>query len=284
MRLALAALCFLLAVPAASARADAPPPIPDGGIAEGSRDIARAWLAEPTERYPHGVLGDELEANALVVESRDGAISIHRLNDDTVFEFLTPMLADIDGDGRDEAWVVRADAWDGARLEGYGLEAGKLIRRYEGPAIGAGFRWLNPIGTGDFDGDGQAEAAYIETPHVGGVLTVLKPKGDKLEITARAITAYSTHKIGSTSLDLGAIADIDGDGADDFIVPNQVHDRIAIVSLKNGKLIERWRSKRLTRIIGGLRVKPSADGVRVMYRTIGDAETEITVSASDLSY
>lgn len=107
MRLALAALCFLLAVPAASTRADAPPPIPDGGIAEGSRDIARAWLAEPTERYPHGVLGDELEANALVVESRDGAISIHRLNDDTVFEFLTPMLADIDGDGRDEAWVVR---------------------------------------------------------------------------------------------------------------------------------------------------------------------------------
>ena len=52
MRQALATLCFLLAVPAASARADAPPPIPDGGIAEGSRDIARAWLAEPTERYP----------------------------------------------------------------------------------------------------------------------------------------------------------------------------------------------------------------------------------------
>lgn len=283
MRLALATLCFLVATAPAVARADAPPPIPDGSVAEGTRDIARTWLAEPTDRYPHGVLGDALEANALVVEGRDGTISIHRLNDDTVFEFLTPMLADIDGDGLDEAWVVRADARDGGRLEGYGLAAGKLIRRYEGPAIGNGFRWLNPIGIGDFDGDGKAEAAYIETPHIGGVLTVLKAKGDKLEITARAITAYSTHKIGSTSLDLGAIADIDGDGAEDFILPNQVHDRIAIVSLMNGKLVERWRSKRLTRIIGGLRVTPTDSGFQFTYRTTGGAENQVTVSVSDLT-
>jgi hypothetical protein len=228
-------------------------------------------------------LGDELEANALVVEGRDGALSIHRLNDDTVFEFLTPMLADIDGDGSDEAWVVRADAWDGARLEGYGLEAGRLTRHYEGPAIGRGFRWLNPIGIDDFDDDGKAGAAYIETPHIGGVLTVLKPNGDKLEITARAITAYSTHKIGLTSLDLGATADIDGDGAENFILPNQVHDRIAIVSLMNGKLVERWRSKRLTQIIGGLSVTPTDSGARVTYRTIGGTENQVTVSASNLT-
>ncbi len=44
--------------------------------------------------------------------------AIHRLNDDTVLEFLTPMLADINGDGLNEAWVVHADTWDGARLDG----------------------------------------------------------------------------------------------------------------------------------------------------------------------
>lgn len=59
-------------------------------MAEGARDIARTWLAEPTDRYPLGVLSDVLEANALVVESREGAISIHRLNDDTVLELETP--------------------------------------------------------------------------------------------------------------------------------------------------------------------------------------------------
>lgn len=28
------------------------------------------------------------------------------------------MLADINGDGLNEAWVVHADTWDGARLDG----------------------------------------------------------------------------------------------------------------------------------------------------------------------
>ena len=180
------------------------------------------------------------------------------------------------------ALALEADARDAARLEGYGLEAGKIIRRYEGPAIGQGFRWLNPVGIGDFDGDGEAEAAYIETPHIGGVLTVLKPKGETLEITARAITAYSTHKIGSTSLDLGATLDVDGNGADDFILPNQVHDRIAAISLLNGKLAERWRSKRLTRIIGGMRVTPKNGGVQVAYRTTGGGENKLQISAGDL--
>ena len=112
---------------------------------------------------------------------------------------------------------------------------------------------------------------------------MLKPKGSKLEITARAITAYSIYKIDTTSLDLGAIADIDGDGAKDFILPNQVHDRIAVVSLMNGKLVERWHSKRLTPIIGRFRVTPTDRGTRVAYRIIDNAENQITVDASDLT-
>lgn len=277
----LATAAFLLLATPVSADT-LPPPIPHGTVAVGQADIAQAWLSEPTDRYPHGVLGDEIEANALTVIGKDGRQSTFRLDDDTVFEFLTPMLADIDGDGRDEAWLVRADAWDGARLEGYGLEAGKLVRRYEGPAIGQGFRWLNPIGIGDFDGDGQKEAAYIETPHIGGVLTVLKPKGDKLDIVARAVTAYSTHKIGSTALDLGAIADVDQDGAQDFILPNQVHDRVTVVSLIDGKLVERFRSDRGPRISGGLNAVATGAGVIVRYQAITGADIQLDILASQL--
>ena len=58
---------------------DAPAPaklpqgaLPDGQVATGQHDIARAWLAEPTDRYDHGVLGDKIEAGALVIETRDG--------------------------------------------------------------------------------------------------------------------------------------------------------------------------------------------------------------------
>ncbi len=38
--------------------------LPDGHVATGTRDIARAWLAEPTTRYDHGILGDKIEAGA----------------------------------------------------------------------------------------------------------------------------------------------------------------------------------------------------------------------------
>jgi hypothetical protein len=46
--------------------------LPDGRIATGTRDIARAWLAQPTARYDHGILGNSVEAGSLVVETRGG--------------------------------------------------------------------------------------------------------------------------------------------------------------------------------------------------------------------
>ena len=35
--------------------------LPDGKVATGTGDIARAWLAEPVTRYDHGILGDKIE-------------------------------------------------------------------------------------------------------------------------------------------------------------------------------------------------------------------------------
>ena len=60
--------------------------LPDGRIAIGTRDIARAWLAEPTTRYDHGILGDKIEAGSVVIETRDGNRQAVRLKDDAVFE------------------------------------------------------------------------------------------------------------------------------------------------------------------------------------------------------
>src|SRR6266568_3887883 len=48
----------------------APPPdhpavpagaLPDARVAVGGNTVARAWLAEPTPRYDHGILGDAIE-------------------------------------------------------------------------------------------------------------------------------------------------------------------------------------------------------------------------------
>ena len=82
--------------------------LPDGKVVAGSRDIARAWLAEPTTRYDHGILGDRIEAAALVIETRDGKRQTVRLKDDAVFEDLKPRLADLDGDGHDAIVVVKS--------------------------------------------------------------------------------------------------------------------------------------------------------------------------------
>ena len=89
--------------------------LPDGKVATGNGEIARAWLAEPTTRYDHGILGDKIEAGALVIETRDGKRQTVRLKDDAVFEDLKPRLADLGRDGHDEIIVVKSNSQ--ARLQ-----------------------------------------------------------------------------------------------------------------------------------------------------------------------
>ena len=71
--------------------------MPDGRVAAGKREIARAWLAEPTNRYGHGVLGDAIEAASIVVERKGGKRETVRLGNDSVFEDLEPRIADFGG-------------------------------------------------------------------------------------------------------------------------------------------------------------------------------------------
>jgi hypothetical protein len=252
------------------------------GVNAAAQDIIKADYSEPTQPYRHGVLGDDIEWASLTVVTDEGKTLTYSIPDESVFEDISPRLADIDQDGNQEAWVIRADDIDGARLEAYAVENGALVRRYAGPAIGQGFRWLNPVGVADFDGDGAFEAAYVETPHIGGILTVLKPVGRKLDIVDRLHT-YSTHSIGSTRLDLAAIADIDGDGAVDIILPNQVHDKLAVVSMRAGKLIERWRGEPIPYIGGGLTAETTDTGVEVKYTSQEGQPVTIKINRDQLT-
>lgn len=82
----------------------APPPhrpelpigaLPDGRVAIGIDKVALSWLADPTNRYRHGVLGDVIEAGSLVIERRDRSRGILRLGNDAVFEDLEPRVSKI---------------------------------------------------------------------------------------------------------------------------------------------------------------------------------------------
>jgi hypothetical protein len=151
---------------------DTPPPaklpqgaLPDGQVATGQHDIARAWLAEPTDRYDHGILGDKIEAGALVIEPRDGKRHTVRLKPDAVFEDLAPRLADLDRDGHDEIVVVKSYLKRGSSLAVIGERRGRYEIIAETPPLGQPHRWLDPAGIADFNGDRKTDIALVRQPH-----------------------------------------------------------------------------------------------------------------------
>ncbi len=209
--------------------------IPHSIVVSGSNDITLAWLADGTKRYAHGVLGDTIEAAALKVRTANGKTAHFTVRSDSVLEDLIPRLVDVDGDGRDEIIIVRSHKDAGASLLLLGLRGNRLVRLAESVAIGTSNRWLNPIGAADFDGDGQAELAAVETPHIGGKLLLLKIDGRRLREVGR-YAGYSTHVIGSTELEMFAVIDINGDGAPEIILPTQDRQELRAISFAGGKL------------------------------------------------
>ena len=184
---------------------------------QGQRDIAWAWLGSPTDRYPHTALGSRIHAGSVhvLVATRGGQPQevIYRLPSNRVFEDLALRLADLDHDGRDEIIVIEADVLRGASVVVLGLvdsQNGKtLIEKARGPAAGSTFRWLNPVGVADFDGDGKQDIAAVITPHIGGELTLYHYRPPQLVPYAKAMDT-SNHLMGSPELQLAVIMQLPG--------------------------------------------------------------------------
>jgi hypothetical protein len=201
----------------------------DSRVATGRLDIARAWLADPTSRYRHGVLGDAIEAGSLIVERRDGGRDTVKLPHEAVFEDLEPRIADLDGDGREEVIVVKSYLARGSALAVVGLRAGRCAILAETPPIGHANAWLNPAGIGDFDGDGHTDIALVRQPHVVGRLELWSWRQGSLQKAAE-IADVSNHFIGSRALHMSATADFDGDGKPDLAVPSLDRKSLRLVA------------------------------------------------------
>lgn len=221
-----AALVFVDALPKPQPPEGA---LPDGRVATGKRDVARAWLAEPTGRYGHGVLGDTIEAGSLAIEARDGKRHTVRLKGDAVFEDLEPRLADLDDDGRDEIVAVKSYLKLGAALAVVAFRQGRYEIVAETPPLGAPNRWLNPAGIADFNGDGKTDIALVRQPHVVGELELWSWSEGRLRRTA-TLPGLTNHIIGSRALRLAAVVDFDGDGIMDIALPTLNRDGLRIVS------------------------------------------------------
>ncbi len=202
----------LAAPPLQPAPADAGQRLPDSQLASGTRDVAWAWLGSPTRRYPHGALGSPVHAGSAhaLVKARGGdwvpltlELPLHRVYEDRV-----PRVVDLDADGSEEIILIEADALRGAALVVLGVDHAatppRLVERARGPYAGSTFRWLNPAGVADFDGDGSLDLASVVTPHIGGVLQLLHYRPPALVPFARMMDV-SNHRMGALEQSLSVV-------------------------------------------------------------------------------
>ncbi len=184
------------------------------GLAE-----AIACFEGEVDRYGHQVLGDTPEFETLVfklrrvdetlenVEERVGSAT---LPFERVFEDIAPRLADLTGDGLPEVIVIEADQNAGAQLAVYGFNGDEAFDKVAAtPFIGIRNRWLAPAGFADFNSDGRLDVAYVQTPHIGGILRIWTLR-DREMIQLASRSGLSNHRIGQAFIP-GGVRDC-GDG------------------------------------------------------------------------
>lgn len=205
-------------------------PLPDTRVVSSGPTLVA--LSEPTDRYGHGVLGDRIEAGAIEILDESSRTSRRiTIEPPAVIEGISPMLADLDGDGEMEIVVTTAQSEDGARLEVWSLD-GEFVGA--SAPVGRGNRWRNQLGAAPLGPNGEMELVDVQTPHIGGIVQFFRLEGDQL-VRQASISSFTTHAIGSRNLDQGVLVDTTGDGRPEVLVlSTSARDLVAIERTADG--------------------------------------------------
>ena len=184
-------------------------------------DLLGVCLANPTQRYKHGVFGQPFEyGTILTIDENGAALRPYNLPFEQVFEDRRVRVVDLDDDGLSEVILIVADRNRGAAVALYAFDPGEgetsatVYPMARSAFIGAPNRWLNPLdGAVDLDGDGSREIAVIETPHIAPVLRVHQWNGGQLDTLARIpLDGYSNHAFGSPEMAGSLFCEADAPG------------------------------------------------------------------------
>lgn len=206
--------------------------LPEEMVSISADSTVYAQYTDPTMDYTHGILGDIIEGTKLVVH-KDAKFYELTLESDFVFEDLRPRLVDVDMNGELEFICIRSHTETGAGLVIYKIENEALEEYAYIAEIGKPNRWLNFVAADDLDNDGEVELAWIETPHIGGILKVARVQRGELTIIDEA-SLYTNHAIGERNLCLSVLTEINNTKR--FYVSNQELDKVVGFSFTNNSL------------------------------------------------
>lgn len=215
-----------------------------------------AVLADGTDRYPHGILGDPFEAATLVIVHVDGDLTIIEAPEPGVFEDLRPTWADVDGDGTEEVLVTFTGAGAGAQVVAYEVD-GTISTAT--PALSTPNRWRHRIAVAPLGPQGDPVYVEVITPHIGGDLTLRLSTSEGLVRSDRA-APYASHAIFSRELDGGQVFDADGDGEPEIVVPSQDRRSLVVFDVVDGALVGSSTVDLGAELVTGIAVSEGADG------------------------
>ena len=156
------------------------------------------FLSDPTDRYDHGVLGDNLEAASITLVETDPVLKLVariEIPSPAVIEGIAPIWTDLNGDGTREILVTVSDYDIGARLVLYNEDGENLA---EGPAAGQAYRWRHQLAAAPLGPDGQILIIDVLRPHLDATLEFFSWEGDRLVLKESCPASAATRSAPAT--------------------------------------------------------------------------------------